>query len=115
MITSLFCHTCDITRTIAGDPDEYGIPGDPTTTTVKGVACRYIRPKGSIRILESGIHLFKQPSLLLPSTTDVAEGDTVSINIDDPGIADKYRAGPVHSAYDDLSLHHIRVDLEAVK
>ncbi len=115
MITDLFCHTCNIIRTTAGDPDEYGIPGDSSITEVKDVACRYIRPKGSIRILESGVHVFKQPALLLPPGTDVQEEDEIVVNLSDPGIASKYRAGPVHPAYDDHVLHHIRVDLEVVK
>ena len=114
MITDLFCHKCDLSRVTPGGVDEYGIPTSPTTVTVAGIACRYVRAKSVIKTLESGIHVFRQPAVLLPAGTDVREGDTIAIKLTDPGVASEYHTGPVHPAYDDLTLHHLRVELEAV-
>ncbi len=108
---SLMIHTCTLTHYGTNGEDEYGIPIDATTTTA-GITCRFVAPKGGIRVLESGEHATELPGVLLPAGTAIAEGDTVSAG---PAGFDKtYRVQAVKAIYGPKVLSHIKAELEAV-
>ena len=107
---SLMIHTCTVTHYGTNGLDEYGIPIDDTTTTT-GIACRFVAPKGGIRVLESGEHVTALPGVLLPTGTVIAEGDTVSAG---PAGFDKtYRVQAVKAVYGPTKISHIKAELEA--
>ena len=108
---SLMIHTCTVTHHGTGGVDEYGIPIDDTTTTT-GIACRFVAPKGGIRVLESGEHVTALPGVLLPTGTVIAEGDTVSAG---PAGFDKtYLVQAVKAIYGPKIISHLKAELEAV-
>jgi len=106
----LLIHTCTITHHGDGGLDEYGIPIDDTTTTT-GITCRFVAPRGGIRVLESGEHVTALPGVLLPADTEIVEGDTVSAG--PVGFDKAYRVQAVEVVYGPTKISHIKAELEA--
>lgn len=109
---ALLIHTCSIThREDTGEVDAYGVPV-VTTTTQTGVKCRFVAPKGDLKVLESGEHVTALPGVLLPADTEIVEGDVVSAG---PAGFDKtYTVTAVKAIYGPKSISHVKAELEAV-
>ena len=90
--------------------DNYGIQSeDASNTTVK---CRFINPKGGMKKLESGEHIYNLPAVVLPSGTTIAEGDILTGVTS--GFTRAFRVKHVRTVQADEGISHIRCDLEAV-
>lgn len=109
---ALLIHTCSIThREDTGEVDAYGVPV-VTTTTQTGVKCRFVAPKGDLKVLESGEHVTALPGVLFPPTVAVTERDVVS---DGPlGFDKTYTVKSVKAVYGPTSIPHLKAELEAV-
>ncbi len=96
--------------TIADAADAYG---QPTYTNVTStVKCRFVNPKGGMRKIESGEHIYNLPAVVLPSGTTITEGDTLTGVTS--GFTRAYRVMHVRTIQADEGISHIRCDLEAV-
>jgi hypothetical protein len=90
--------------------DDYGIPSAVTATTT--VKCRFVNPKGGMKKLESGEHIYNLPAAVLPSGTTIAEVDLLTgVTY---GFTQAVRVKHVRTVQADEGISHIRCDLEAV-
>jgi hypothetical protein len=103
-------HSCTIARATNGTADAYGIPAK--TTSPSAVQCRFVNPKGGMKKLESGEHIYNLPAVVLPSGTTIAEGDILTGVTS--GFTRAFRVERVRTIQADEGLSHIRCDLEAV-
>jgi hypothetical protein len=110
---ALLIHTCTIThRAPNSTVDDYGVPG-VTTTTTTGIKCRFVAPKGDLKVLESGEHVTALPGVLFPPTVAVTERDIVSAG---PAGFDKtYSVKVVKAIYGPTTISHLKAELEAVE
>lgn len=110
---ALLIHTCSIThQEDTGEVDDFGVP-KITTTTQTGVRCRFVAPKGDLKVLESGEHVTALPGVLFPPTVAVTERDTISAG--PVGFDKTYTVRSVKAIYGPTSISHLKAELEAVE
>jgi len=112
LIEARMIHSCKIETlaSSAGTADEYGIgPVDvPTYATTK---CLFSAGKGGTKVLESGQHVQSLPTILLPATAVIAEGQRLIGQ--SAGWISTYAIRKVYPIWSRV-LDHYRCDLEAV-
>lgn len=96
--------------TAADNGDDYGVRSAVTSTTT--VKCRFVNPKGGMKKLESGEHIYNLPAVVLPSGTTIDEGDILTGVTS--GFTRAFRVMHVRTVQADEGISHIRCDLEAV-
>ena len=96
--------------TAADNGDDYGVRSAVTAITT--VKCRFVNPKGGMKKLESGEHIYNLPAVVLPSGTSIAEGDILTGVT--AGFTRAFRVKHVRTVQADEGISHIRCDLEAV-
>lgn len=90
--------------------DDFGVPTSTTSTAT--VRCRFVNPKGGMKKLESGEHIYNLPAVILPTGTTVSEGDTITGTL--TGFTRTYRVMHVRNVPADEGISHIHCDLEVV-
>ena len=116
LIEARMIHSCQIETlaSSAGTTDEYGIgPADaPTYATTK---CLFSvggqLSKGGTKVLESGQHIQSLPTILLPASAAIAEGQRLIGQ--SAGWLSTYVVRKVYPIWSRV-LDHYRCDLEAV-
>ncbi len=96
--------------TAADNSDDYGVRSEVTSTTT--VKCLFVNPKGGMKKLESGEHIYNLPAVFLPPGTTIAEGDILTGVTS--GFIRAYRVMHVRAVLADEGDPEIRCDLEAV-
>jgi len=102
----LLIHRCTLkTRTKTGE-DAFG---NPTWTWINltNVKCRFVNPKGTSLLLDSGKHVTRLPQLI--SKQAINEEDEV---VGTKGFIGQYNILKVYPRYDGIKLHHYTADLE---
>lgn len=114
MIDDWFIHsaTVETGETLGLTDDDFGVK--TTTKTTVTSACRFVNPKGGVKVSESGERFRALPRCLLPATlTTVKEG--MKITGLSSGFTKTYKiVNPPLMVYAGDDISHISCDLEAV-
>lgn len=110
-----YIHTCVIMSHTDASQNEYGEVYSYTVSS-QNTVCRFYYNNSNSRIIQpdSGQHTVSTPSVMLPGTVTVAQGDTIVSTV--TGFAHTYTVTatkPVYYLFYN-SIHHYECELEVV-